>query len=969
MLGAIKKKRIIIRNKKGNFICIIISIYIIFILIDLSNESGSYSITIRYNRYNGLILNCGNGFMSEDIGTFTSPSQIRINNGSKEIFNSNKEYDLNEEVNTVGLFWENTIITNCAYMFYGCVNIIEIDFSNFNTAEVTTTVAMFGDCSSLISLNLENFDTSKVTDMWLMFSGCSSLISLNLFKFYIKEETYIEEIFLNCNDLSYINLGNATIKNNDIISELDNLSPNLDIIINNELFTFFKTLSDNFIFSYSIFQENKQSEEIEKNDATFTILTSINDPIIISNDISVQNQKSEEVKIHDSTLTFLTSINDPIIISNGISEQNQKSEEVKIKESTLAFTTPMNDSIIVSNGISEQNQHSEEVKIKDESLAYTTPINDSIIISNSISEQTQHSEEVKIKDSTLAYTTPINDSIISTNVISEQNQQSEKIDINIKTLSFSASLKNSLFFPFSQHQQNELSEEFAKDYKTLTFSEFINKEFIASYNISKQNQQSDISMNLTSIIEYSNNNKNNNNNSEVINKNNSFSYNLNYASNEEFIFTTNSESHLIKSNLKELNISHIKDKNELIKIIREYIINGKYNLNIDTKYYYDLLEDNIVIEITNTEKEKIKEKNENNKTSINFGICEYILKKEYNIPNSSYLNIFKVDIKAEGFKIPIIEYEVYYPFNGINLTQLNLTICKNKKVEISIPVFINDNIKKYNSSSDFYNDICSTTTSEFGTDISIKDRRDEFINNNMTLCEENCKLISFNNKTQKAKCSCDIKIRFPFLYEDITINKDDLYKSFIDFKNIANIHLMKYHKTVLTAKNLKNNYGSYIIFFILIIYFACLILFYIKYYYLLKTQINKFIKNISNSAMEINENFNNNNIDNNVENDIINDKKINPINKRKNEKNKKVNSKKKKQKKGKKFKTGTIKSELKLNENKVKHDNTNEKVFFEKKDVNNNIDYTDLELNTLSYLEALKIDKRTYIQYYISLLR
>ena len=40
-----------------------------------------------------------------------------------------------------------------------------------------------------------------------------------------------------------------------------------------------------------------------------------------------------------------------------------------------------------------------------------------------------------------------------------------------------------------------------------------------------------------------------------------------------------------------------------------------------------------------------------------------------------------------------------------------------------------------NPKSDYYNDICSSTTSECGTDISLKDRKNEFINNIMSLCE------------------------------------------------------------------------------------------------------------------------------------------------------------------------------------------------------------------------------------------
>ena len=41
-------------------------------------------------------------------------------------------------------------------------------------------------------------------------------------------------------------------------------------------------------------------------------------------------------------------------------------------------------------------------------------------------------------------------------------------------------------------------------------------------------------------------------------------------------------------------------------------------------------------------------------------------------------------------KIPKIEYEVYYPLNNSNkLTKLDLSLCKDTKIEISIAVKIN----------------------------------------------------------------------------------------------------------------------------------------------------------------------------------------------------------------------------------------------------------------------------------------
>ena len=74
--------------------------------------------------------------------------------------------------------------------------------------------------------------------------------------------------------------------------------------------------------------------------------------------------------------------------------------------------------------------------------------------------------------------------------------------------------------------------------------------------------------------------------------------------------------------------------------------------------------------------------------------------------------------EEEGMKIPKIEYEVYYPLTANNLTKLNLNLCKDTKIEISIAVKINDSLDKYNPKSGYYNNICSIATSESGTDIS-----------------------------------------------------------------------------------------------------------------------------------------------------------------------------------------------------------------------------------------------------------
>ena len=116
----------------------------------------------------------------------------------------------------------------------------------------------------------------------------------------------------------------------------------------------------------------------------------------------------------------------------------------------------------------------------------------------------------------------------------------------------------------------------------------------------------------------------------------------------------------------------------------------------------------------------------------------------------------KIDVKEEGMMIPKIEFNVYYKLNGRNLVRLNLSYCYDVKIDISIPLEINEPLDKYNSRSGYYNDICYTTTSEDGTDILLIDRQKEFIDNNKTICQENCILSEYNYNINKVKCSCNV---------------------------------------------------------------------------------------------------------------------------------------------------------------------------------------------------------------------
>ena len=186
------------------------------------------------------------------------------------------------------------------------------------------------------------------------------------------------------------------------------------------------------------------------------------------------------------------------------------------------------------------------------------------------------------------------------------------------------------------------------------------------------------------------------------------------------------------------------------------------------------------------------------------------------------------------------------------MERLNLSLCEGINIEISYPFILKDDIEKYNSKSFYYNDICSKATSESGTDIILKDRRKEFINNNMSLCENNCDFIEYDGLNQKTKCSCKVKTFLDLDFKEL--DKEILMKSFLDIKKIANLDIMKCYKNVFNKNNLFKNYGSIIIFLIFILFFVTLILFYCKYWKKLLKEINDIIE-----AKKNKNNYKNNN--------------------------------------------------------------------------------------------------------------
>ena len=365
----------------------------------------------------------------------------------------------------------------------------------------------------------------------------------------------------------------------------------------------------------------------------------------------------------------------------------------------------------------------------------------------------------------------------------------------------------------------------------------------------------------------------------------------------------------------------------------------------------------------------------------------------------------KVDAFIDDLIIPKVEYETFYPFNLINMTQLNLSICKDIKIYIRVPLNISkDDIVKHNSSSNLYNDICYVLKNEKGLDKPIKARRDDFIKYNLSGCEEGCEFSEYDIINKNALCSCFTKINLPILSE-IKVDKKKLYSNFKNIKNIGNFKMLRCMHLLFDVSNIFKNSSNYMSISLLLI--NTVSIFVVEFYdrikfnnflnKLIKTNNNnnnninnnkkkkksfrKKIKKLSSKFLERNPNWisfmnlykNGQRNHNYINNPINNNKKINNKNRNKGILGRiKPKSRTLKIQKKNEFKLPNKKNKF-LNQSrnrtnshlKTKTSSTVNNLI--RKQINYN--YNDNEVNNLEFEEAIIIDHRTYCLYYISLIK
>ena len=305
--------------------------------------------------------------------------------------------------------------------------------------------------------------------------------------------------------------------------------------------------------------------------------------------------------------------------------------------------------------------------------------------------------------------------------------------------------------------------------------------------------------------------------------------------------------------------------------------------------------------------------------------------------------------------------------------------------------------------SGYYSDVCYTTTSEDGTDISLKDRKSDFVNKDKIICQEGCIFSEYDYESHVAKCKCNVKESPPSI-ADMKIDKDKLLENFKDIKNIVNFEFLKCYKRLFCKEGIINNYGCYLILIIIFFHILSIFIFCASNFSLIEKKIiniaSKINKNQTTLGKEIKKNTKIMDKDifiykakkeKNIEkihfgkNNLISKypMKNNPI-KKSIAKNEKLNISMSKDRimnnnsimKNNYIKNNYIKN-IPIKNNQIKNRNIKNKInpkpiIKEKSKIrieDNFKNYIDEEINGLPYNIAVKFDKRSFCEYYGSLLK
>ena len=276
--------------------------------------------------------------------------------------------------------------------------------------------------------------------------------------------------------------------------------------------------------------------------------------------------------------------------------------------------------------------------------------------------------------------------------------------------------------------------------------------------------------------------------------------------------------------------------NEIQSIISSYCLNGS-SVTVKGQDSY--------FQITTTKHEL--ERN-NRFSNLDLTQCENILKEKYDIDRNASLIILKF-LTDDGQNI---QYELYNPFTH---EKLNLSYCQNTTVEVYVSVELDEKIEEIlNNAKDqgydpldlndkFYREICTPYTSENGTDVLLDDR-EEFVYSslvNTSVCPIGCNYSELVVDKKYIKCDCDMNTVGIETLDLENLSGENIGNSFLTTLQSTNWKVMRCYNLVFNFKIFCHNYGSILVLILFFIYVIFMIYYFFKGVTPLKVEISKIL--------------------------------------------------------------------------------------------------------------------------------
>ena len=910
-------------------------------------------------------------------------------------------------------------VLNMNYMFSECKLLTSLDISNFDTSAVVDMSCMFCFSESLISLDLKNFKTENVLDMSKMFSGCKSLIFINLESFVAENpELKTSDFFKNMNDFilcidedkAEMIIKNNEIKNNNCSNDCFKESRKILMTENKCINNCSSTSEYQYEFDnvcYTGCPENTHSSSYDK----YVCVIDLNCEKL--NKYYDYEQKSCIDEIPDGFF-----VNDTKLNTTDKCHQDCKTCDKKYNENNSNCNSCLDDKFLYLGNCTYNCPYGSYVDLSGNKIC---------VCSLECKECSIESLESDLCISCNTDFYPKIDDSKNKNSFIKCYKEPEGyyLDNDIYKPCYSSCKNCSGFGTESYNNCTEcksgyILENIENCYEICPFYYYFDSsnkyQCTDQYNcpneynkLIKERNKCINSCKNDNIYQYEFNNTcykecpegtisiNKDNNYfceiEILNKTNIYYSDISYIPHtstlyykstipditnlpKTSIFPAISDSFDISNktqkniSIKECNATEFfngtcksNDIDKMIKNIKEQLNSTLETLSSDD-VQLDLImkEKDVIYQVTTTDNNK----EYNDISKLKLGECEHILKEHYGIDPNKSLIIFKIDYYMEGLSIPLIGYEVFHPDTKV---QLELSHCKSSLIGFDIPVSINEKeLFKHDPTSEYYTNECFPYTSENGTDILLNDRKEEFIEHNLSLCEDKCTYNGYNENSKKVSCDCEVKSK-EFLISTIINNENLLSNNFTLDNTTSNFITMKCIYTLFTKEGLKKNIANYVICVIFILFIILAILFCKVGLYLFENDIKQIVKmSTKNNKINIYS----------PGNKIIKKKKkkgksidiANPRKKRKSKTNLSVNKGVPTNKDSENLSKSQSKLNLKmhsfLNKSPI---NKDIKIYNEKIKNNLNADFYDCELNSFSFKESIKHDKRTNCQYYISLIK